>query len=419
MARKRITNRTVDALKPGDLIWDTDVKGFGVRCQREAKVYVLKKRVRGRSRWFTIGRHGSPWTPKSAKKEAERILGGIADGEDPAAVRTAERNKVTVSGLCDRYLEDYAKEHKRPSSYQMDKANIENHVKPLLGNLFVVDVTLGDIDKFKRDVKVGKSARPRKEGQQGGSSVTGGPGVANRCIALLSKMFNLAERWGIRNAGSNPCRNIDKYKENKREKFLSDKELAQLGEVLAQADSNGTETPYSIAAIRLLIFTGARRGEILTLEWDHVDFDRAMMFLPESKTGQKVVYLSAPALETLASVPRLENNPYVICGLKFAAHLVNLAKPWGRISKAANLKGVRLHDLRHSFASIAASGGLSLPMIGKLLGHTQSATTQRYAHLAADPVRAANEAIGQRIAATMRGGEDGEANVVPIAKRTP
>lgn len=407
----RITKRTVDSLKPGSIVWDGEVSGFGCRCQVKSKVYMLKTAIGGRQRWFTIGRHGSPWTVEKARTRAKRIIGNIADGKDPAKDRDADKNKPTVAELCERYLEDYAKEHKKPSSLKSDQKNIENHVLPLLGREFVASVTFADIDRFKRAVKDGKSSRERKPEHQGGPNVTGGKGVANRCLALLSKMFNLAERWGWCSVGSNPCRHVDRYPENKREKFLSDKELAALAEVLNKSES---ENPYAVAAIRMLIFTGARLGEILHLEWAHVDMERAMLLLPDPKTGQKAVFLSAPALDVLANLPHMKNNPHVICGEKDGSHLVNLQKPWGRIRKRAGLEDVRLHDLRHSFASVAASGGLSLPMIGKLLGHTQAATTARYAHLAADPLKAANEAIGQRIAAVMRG--EG-AEVVDLGKR--
>ena len=410
--KARITKRAVDALKPGSILWDTDVKGFGVRCQRRDKVYFLKATVRGKQRWLTIGPHGSPWTPEKARKEAKRKHGAIADGGDPAADREAARHNPTVADLCERYYEDYAKEHKKPSSAATDSANIENHVIPLLGKSFVADLTQAEIDRFKKAVKNGKTARPRTEAQQGGPGVTGGPGVANRCLALLSKMFNLAERWGWRPGGTNPCRHVDKYKENKRERFLSDKELAKLADALNKAES---ENPYAVAAIRILIFTGARLGEIRNLEWAHVDMEQAKLALPDSKTGAKVLFLSAPALDVLANLPPMKNNPYVICGKKDGSHLVNIQKPWGRIRKRAGLEDVRLHDLRHSFASVAASGGLSLPMIGKLLGHTQAATTARYAHLADDPLRAANEAIGQRIAAAMKGDTNG-AEIISLPK---
>ena len=428
---KRITVRTVSALKPGQLVWDTVVRGFGVRCQRRDKVYVLKTQIGGKSRWFSIGKHGSPWTPEQARTRAKAILGDAANGKDPAMLREMDRNKPTIDDLCKRYLSDYAAEYKKPSSIEADQRNIRNHIGPLLGKRFVAEISRTDVDMLVRSVKDGKTAKVRPGDQIGGAAVTGGAVVANRCLALTSKMLNLAERWGWRPEGTNPCRHVDRYREKGRERFLSEKELATLADVLrdvdakrAEADAlrvklqedggvsitakynlrgleSESESPFVIAAVRLLIFTGARLSEILTLQWNHIDFEGAMLMLPDSKTGQKVVYLSAPALQTLADIPRIEGNPYVICGDKDGAHLVNLQKPWQRIRKRAAIEDVRLHDLRHSCASVAVSGGLSLPMIGKLLGHTQAVTTERYAHFAADPLRAANEVIGARIRAVM------------------
>jgi integrase len=185
-----------------------------------------------------------------------------------------------------------------------------------------------------------------------------------------------------------------------------------VGIALARAERKQTGTPWALAAIRLLIFTGMRRNEVLSLRWQHVNTDRAMLTLPESKTGS--VYLSAPAMAVLTALPRVAKNPFVIVGEKPGRHLVNLRKTWKRICKVARLRDVRLHDLRHSFASVGASGGVSLPIIGRLLGHSQGATTERYSHLSADPVRTANEAMGRQIAAMLHGKT---AKVVALAKK--
>jgi integrase len=214
-------------------------------------------------------------------------------------------------------------------------------------------------------------------------------------------MFNLSERWKLRPSNSNPVRYVEKYQEGKKERYLSSAEFERLAKVLAERECKGTEGPHIIAALRLLALTGARLSEILTLQWDYVDFERQTLWLPDSKSGKKSIFLSQPAIEVLANLPRFDGNPFVIVGAKERAHLKNLQKPWGRIRKAAGLDDVRLHDLRHSFASIAAAAGLSLPVIGRLLGHTKSVTTERYAHLAANPLRAANEAVGERIAKLM------------------
>jgi integrase len=239
------------------------------------------------------------------------------------------------------------------------------------------------------------------------------PYQANRILAVLSAMFTWAERVGIRERNSNPCAGITKYNEEKRDRFLSIDELAVIGNVLERCAENYSENPFAIAAIRLLIFTGYRRDEILTLLWKYVDIEKAALFLPDSKTGKKVVHLNAPALDVFSSIPRIEGNLHVICGRNEGARLFNLRKLWLRICKLAGIEGVRIHDLRHSFASVGASGGASLQIIGKLLGHTKIDTTQRYAHLAADPVKAANEAIGQQIAAMMKGEK---AKIVPLKK---
>ena len=229
------------------------------------------------------------------------------------------------------------------------------------------------------------------------------PYQANSTLAMLSKFFSWAEKRGLRPDGSNPCRHVEKYREARRERFLSQAELARLGDALGEAELEKTSSAWIIAAIRLLMFTGARRNEILTLRWEHVSDEHQHLMLPDSKTGRKAIHLNAPALAVLQTIPRLEGNPYVICGEKPGQHLVNLEKPWRRIRKAAKLDDVRLHDLRHSFASVAASGGQSLVVIGKMLGHTQPATTARYAHLADDPVKAASDMVGRRIAAAMDG----------------
>lgn len=183
---------------------------------------------------------------------------------------------------------------------------------------------------------------------------------------------------------------------------------------MRESEQDKACSPWIVAAIRLLTFTGARRNEILTLRWEHVNEEHGCLMLPDSKTGRKAVHLNPPALDVLHAIPRLEGNPYVICGERPGRHLANIEKPWRRIRAAAKLDDVRLHDLRHSFASVAASGGQSLVIIGKMLGHSKAATTAPYAHLADDPVKAASDAVGERIAAAMEGGRSSE--IVDLAK---
>ena len=240
------------------------------------------------------------------------------------------------------------------------------------------------------------------------------PYQANCMLRALGAMCAWAEGHGLLPEHGNPVRRVEKYREHPRERFLSPRELYRLGRALRAAERCGAITPWAAGAVRLLLFVGARRSEILEARWEWVDLDRATILLPDSKTGKKVVHLNAPALDVLAALPRLDGNPYVICGGKTGEHLVNLGKAWQRVRKAALLDDVRLHDLRHSFASVAVAGGLTLPLIGGLLGHRQTQTTARYAHLAADPLKAAAELVGSRIAAAMAGTKN---TVVELPKK--
>ncbi len=400
----KITKRSVDALalqgSTETTLWDTELKGFGVRVQRgNSKAYVLQYRAgSGRGaplRKLTIGRHGSPWTAETARSEAKRLLGMIESGADPAADRGARAAAPTVADLAERFLAEHAEAKRKASTAKEYRRILEHIALPVLGKRKLADITRRDIERLhhtRRDT----------------------PTEANRALACLSAMFNIAERWGLRPDGSNPCRHIEKYPQRRRERFLSPAELARLGDALAAYDG----WPYSVAAVKLLVFTGARLGEVLGLRWEWIDFERGEARLPDSKTGAKTLHLPPPALAVLSELPRLDGNPHVIAGANPGAALVNLEKPWRSIRKAAGLDDVRMHDLRHAFASVAASCGLGLPIIGKMLGHTQAATTHRYAHLASDPVKAAAAVVAGKIAAAMGSGsseaEKASAKVLPL-----
>ena len=305
-----------------------------------------------------------------------------------------DRQVATVAELADRYMEEHARPKKRPRSVESDETNLRLHVLPALGKYEITTITRADISAMHHDMR-------------------GTPGAANRVLSLTSKMFNLAEKWGLRPQNSNPCRHVERFGERKLERFLSTEELGRLGAALSQAEAEKSESKSVIACIQLLIFTGARKGEILGLRWDQVDLENGILRLEQSKTGPKTIYLPAPAFEVLEKIERQPDNPYVIVGAKPGRPFTNITLPWYRIRKRAGLDDVRLHDLRHSFAAVGAAGGLRLHVIGGLLGHTQSATTLRYAHLAADPLRQASETIGGRIAAAMTGAK---AEVVPLRK---
>lgn len=349
-------------------------------------------------RRFVIGRHGT-LTPEKARIEARRLLGAVAAGGDPAEARLAERRALTIAELADLYLAEGAA-HKKDSTLRADRGRIVHHIKPLLGRKRADQVTRADIERLLIDVKSGKTAVPipPKGERTSGSLPSGGAGAAAQSVTLMGTLLAFAVQRGVRT--DNPARGVKKPPVRKMERFLSEAEIARLAEAL-DADAARSGNPYPAAAIKLLLLTGCRRGEIIGLQWAHIDVERLCLRLPDSKTREKVIYLNPPTLALLSGLPRISGNPHVIAGERAGLPFGGIDKVWFRVRAAARLDDVRLHDLRHSFASIGAVGGLSLPIIGALLGHKHTATTARYAHLSADPLRAANDAVGARIAAAM------------------
>jgi integrase len=409
----KITKRVVDGAPPGEatyLVRDSELKGFVlVVTPAGAKSYAVDYRAgsgRGAAkRRLTIGKHGSPWTPEAARIEAKRLLAEVAAGRDPATVRQEERRALTFNELIDLYLAEGAS-HKKASTLKADRGRVEHHLRPLLGKLRADRIGRAEIERMRNAVAAGKTADKVGGGEKrrAGSVATGGKGAAAQCVALVSSMYAFAIGRSL--CADNPARGVKKAPVRKVERFLSEAEIARLAEALdAEAQQSGN--PYPSAAIKLLLLTGCRKGEITNLRWDHVDFEQKCLRLPDSKTGAKVVYLNAPARALLQELPRMADNLRVIPGLRADGAAPAIDKVWSRLRKAAGLRDVRLHDLRHSFASVGAAGGLSLPIIGALLGHKHATTTARYAHLSADPLRAANDAVGAKIAAAMRWDTDG------------
>jgi integrase len=383
-----ISKRTVDAAKPGakdTYVWDQELKGFGLKVTPAGrKVYLVQYRLggrKGRTRRVTIGAHGI-LTADEARSRAKKLLGEVAAGRDPAALVDETRSSNGLGELLAKFLKEHGEDKLKESTATEYHRLARLYVLPALRHRLIRDVNRSDITRLH-------------------SALTDKPYQANRSVALLSKFFNWCEIHGNRPDGSNPCRHIEKFREAKRERFLSADELTRLGEALWSAETEKTASPWVVGAIRLLALTGARLSEVLTLKWEFVDFERAVIRLPDSKTGAKTLYLNAPALAVLNEIPRVAGNRFVIVGERKGARLINLQKPWRRIRKSAGLDDVRLHDLRHSFASFAVAGGMSLPMIGALLGHSQPQTTHRYAHLSADPLRAASEAVAGGIFGAM------------------
>ncbi|MEQ8694092.1 MAG: site-specific integrase [Gammaproteobacteria bacterium] len=377
----KITKRLVESAKVRDkdyIIFDSEIPGFGARILPSGKrSYLVQYRIGRKFRRMSLGLHGI-LTTERARVEAIKILGQVNDGGDPAGDREKARNELTVHELCSRVIDEHAAHHCKPGTVVGYRYIVKAYIRGRIGYIRVGDVERSDIAKFHHDLRTA-------------------PVQANRCIQFLSKAFNLAEVWGLRPDGTNPCRHIQKYPEKKRERYLTKDELARLGEVLRQCEHKGIESQSAINALRLLIFTGCRLSEIMTLKWDYVNFEGSALHLPDSKTGAKTVHIGAAAIQVLSKIERVEDNPWVITGKNPGAHLTDLQPPWRRIRKRANIADVRIHDLRHTFASTAVSAGHGLPMIGKLLGHTQVQTTARYAHLAAAPVKHAANAVAESL----------------------
>jgi integrase len=431
--RLRLTKTVVDGLEArrGELVvYDDDVKRLALRVYPTGrKVYLLRLRVDGRQRWYTIGAHGDPWTVETAREEAARVLGqgatiaklretGAAPPSllHPVEARERGRRIPTLADFARRYLEEHAGPHKAPATVTADRSLlgllVDDEGEPVKGeDGKPAPPRAGTILAELGRLRVDRVTRAEVTAYH--LSLRDTPTRANRALALLSHMFTMAEKWGVRADGSNPCRHVERFAETRRERFLSAAELARLGKALAAADKAGDLTPFGLASIRLLIFTGARAGEVLCLRWKHgpgcaghVELARGTAELHASKTGAKVLLLPPPALKVLKALPRLAGNPHVIAGRSRgeALTIFGLEGVWQEVRKAAKLEDVRLHDLRHSFASVAAGSGQSLPVIGALLGHSQAQTTKRYAHLADDPLRAASKAVAGRLAAAMRTG---------------
>jgi integrase len=432
MHSKQITKRLVDRLRPSDaeyFAWDGKLAGFGLRVQPTgAKTYVVKYRAgsgRGApTRRVTLGRVGT-LTPDGARALARKALGAVAHGSDPAALRAAERRASTLRELAEIFLAEHVEAKRKPTTATHYRSLLEKVVLPELGSRKAEQVTTSDLARLH--------AKMRDRPYQG-----------NRMLEVVGSLYSFAGKRKILPLGFNPARGIEQYPEKRRERFLNVDELTRLGDVVREAERVGLPYeidgakptakhapkeshrrtkigPHAAAAVRLLIFTGARLREILHLKWEHVDFERGLLLLPDSKTGKKAIVLNAPALGILRNLPRV--GTHVIAGQSASTDIdkprSDLNRPWRAIVKRAGLTGLRIHDLRHTHASVGAGLGLGLPIIGKLLGHTQHSTTARYAHLDADPLRRASERIGRLLAAAMGPNSPAKRDTVVRMRRNP
>jgi integrase len=393
----KLTDAVVKALplpaKGSRIFYDLGVKGFGIRITSAgARAFILNYRTRlGRERRFTIGSFPD-WQTGAARTEAAELKRQIDRGGDPLGEIKAGRAAPTVADLCARFEAEYLP-RKRPSTQQTYKQQIAAEIIPALGQLKVANVTFADIDDVHRAIT--KRGRPYR---------------ANRVLALLSRMFSMAIRWHMR--VDNPCKGIERNQEHKRRRYLSADELTRLAKALDEhSDQQSADT------IRLLLLTGARRGEVLQARWDDFDLTSATWRKPGATTKQKTeheVPLSSAAVQLLADLrQRVPHDAGLLFPAADGSHRRALKRDaWASICRAASLKGARLHDLRHTYASVLASAGLSLPIIGQLLGHTTPTTTARYAHLFDDPLRAAAERAG----AIISGADPAEVVPLPVRK---
>lgn len=415
---EKLTDALIKTLLTPDkgqrITYDTDVKGFGVRVTAAgARSFILNYRTRsGRERRYTIGSFPD-WKTSAARTEASELKMRIDRGEDPMAEVEADRNAKTVSDLCGEFeLRHLAKV--RPATKRDYEALIRREILPAMKHLKVADVTFSDVDDLHRRI-----------------TKRGAMYLANRAVAILSKMFSLALKWGWRdNASGNPAKGIERNQEVKRHRYLSLKELARLTSALAQHHD-----VQAVNIIRLLVLTGARRNEVQSAKWADIDIEAGVWTKPGSMTKQKTIHrvpLSAPAMQVLADLrskadQARTSSEYIFPGRGNKNHRIELKKDWRELCIAADLvdteteidaKGqervivtpnARLHDLRHTYASVLASAGLSLPVIGALLGHSQPATTARYSHLMDDPLRQATERVGAIIMPNTDG-----ADILPI-----
>ena len=426
MTERKIGLREVRALKSGETVWDAAVAGFGARRQQSPAVsYVLIYRTQeGRQRWHTIGRHGAPWTPETARAEATRLLGKVVDGIDPSAVKQAKRKAATVAELCDLYLADaeagrlltQRKLPKKASTLMIDRGRIARHIKPLLGHMKVAAVTREDVDSFMHDIALGKTAGNTKSTRKRGlARVRGGKGAASRAVGLLGGIFTYAVSHRMR--ADNPVRGVIRFADGKRERRLSDDEYKTLGEALRLADAKRI-WPAAVAAARFLALTGWRSGEALELRWANVDLVRRTATLPDTKTGRSVRPLSREACEILRTRPRSSDLVFPATRGNTDVIMSGFKKMWKKIAELGNLSAdVTPHTLRHSFTSLAADLGYSELTIGALVGHRGRTITSRYVHSADAVLLSAADAVAIKTAALLNG-NTGAIEVVPFRRES-
>jgi integrase len=402
---QRLTDSLVKSLpapaRGNKITYDSEVAGLGCRVTAAgARSFVINYRTRaGKERRYTIGAVGD-WNVTAARKVAREIRRKLPDGIDPLATIQAERDGAkTVAAMCKRFEEDHFPEL-RKSTRRDYKLIINREVIPAIGKLKVAEVTSDDIDGLHRKIRFGNDKR------------RGRPYWANRVAAVLSAMFTLAStRWNPKWCAANPVKGLKRSLEEKRKRYLKNGELERFMVALA-----GLADEQAAAIIRLLLLTGARLGEVLGMQWKDLDLQAGIWIKPAHTVKQKadhVLPLNAPARQTLADLhAQCGARKFVFPGGSADGHRTDIRAAWRDLLRAAEIKDLRIHDLRHSHAAHLASAGFSLPTIGALLGHTQPATTARYAHLFDEVTRQATERVGAVLAGVGKPG----AEILPHTK---
>lgn len=375
----RITKRGVDALEAGQNAWDSELKGFGIRCRGSSKSYVLKYRYYGRQRMYTIGRHGSPWTPETARTEAKRLLGFIASGKDPADEKRGDKGAMTLGEVTKIFMKQYVEAKLKPRTIETYRWIFDRKILPALGNLRFDKITRRHIAKFHLEqIET--------------------PANANNSLIKIAKLYNWAKKEQyLPDDHVNPCKYIDLYRENNIERFLSNDELERLHKALDNDPKRDSRCNLPAHAIRLILYTGARKSEVIELKWTMVDLKSRCLHLPDSKTGKKDIHLNDQAIDLLRGLSKIVDNDFVFTG-KYRGSPMSLSclqSCWMEIRELADLQDVRLHDLRHTFASIGINSGMGLFQIGKLLGHKDIKSTAIYAHLQTDKMQQDVNKIGE------------------------
>ena len=377
----RLTKRIVERLKADGkdaIFWDRDLAGFGVRVHTTGrKLYIVQSRGPAGLKRVTLGRIEGE-TVEVRRREAAVVIDRIKRGEDPWPPTPAP--EPTVADLAERFLKNHVAVRCRPNTAKNYRMAIQHHILPALGKKALKEVAPEDVTALHHKLR-------------------DTPAAANQAMWVLSKMFTQAENWGMVPPGRKPGRHVRQYSEKSRERFLMPEEYRRLGAALKRLEAEGSMMPSAIAAIRLLMLTGCRSDEILTLKWDDVDRTARVLRLRDSKTGPRMVPLTGPVLKVLDGIKRAVDVPWVICSAKPGSRLACLSWHWRRIKRETGLHDVRVHDLRHSYASRALALGEGLPAIGRLLGHVRVGTTAKYAHLVRDAEKAAAARTGDSIGA--------------------